>query len=210
MGRKAFTLVEIIIALVIASVIATYVMQQKNKNAFYDDINDFLNTIEGIINVGITDSVVGYPRGDGDSTNACGDSTDYTSITASRVVNCAGWTSKFDIEGTNTSFLELNGARNYIEGTNLFAQYTDDGAGCKIYIDEDGSDKTIFIIYIDCSNVNYGQQDRYKKLVEERIASFIQTKYSLKVDTMVRDATSLTSTVGGEEDDGKLRFSIKN
>ena len=197
-NKKAFTLIEIILALVISAFIGVYILNQKSYSNFKDSVEAFGKKLTKIISIGVLDNVVGYANGNG---APCGDNKNYfDNIKASKVVECVGWDDKYDT-------IDNGGSDNYMYGVRLLGAYTN-GIGCKIYIDTTGTNTTKFNLFVDCSGVDYKNDDRYLKYVENRL------EYILKLDTQVGDmiesiehnATGVFNTSGGDEKDGKILF----
>ena len=192
--KKAFTLIEIIIALIISAIIGVYIIKQQSYTNFKDSVEQFAQKVIKIVSVGVMNNSVGYAQGGGDP---CSDNKDYfDGITASKVLNCVGWTNKFDDEG------------DYFDHVTLLGPYTSDGHGCKFYFDSNGTTTTKFTMFIDCSNVNYNNEKRYKKYVEDRLEYILKLNSSVgdSIAEVKREATSLSDESGGSRDDGKIMF----
>ena len=192
--KNAFTLIEIIIALIISAMIGVYIIKQQSYSNFKDSVEKFGQNVIKIISVGVMNNSIGYAQGGGDP---CSDNKDYfDAISASKVIDCLGWQSKFTKEG------------DYFDGVALLGPYTSDGHGCKFYFDSNESTTTKFTMFIDCSNVNYKNEKRYKKYVEDRLEYILKSNSSVgdSIAEIKREATSLSNESGGTRDDGKIMF----
>ena len=199
--KKGFTLIEIIISIIIAAMIGAYVLTGKQKSDFTSAVSNFANNLVSMIESGVIDSTVGYANGSGGD---CSSSNDYTDISAGRVKDCVGW--KYSIGGTKNT----TGTDSYFEGANFLRAYTNNGEGCKVYFDEDGSDPQTFYMFVDCSNLDYdGGSPRYKKYVEDRVDFVLQSKLSTVYQNTKREATAIDNDSGGSADDGMLRIEFK-
>jgi prepilin-type N-terminal cleavage/methylation domain-containing protein len=197
--KKAFTLIEIIIALVISAMIGAYMLFEKQKGDFTSSVSKFANTLVSMISSGVIDSTVGYVS------SSCKGNGSYQDISASNINDCTGW-SAYDVGGTAGD----DGSKNWFYGINLLGAYTDDGQGCKVYFDEDSSTNDIFYIYVDCSSVDYdGGSSRYKKYVEDRVSFVLKSSLSTMVQDIKRDAVSIDGTTGGSDSDGKVWLELK-
>ena len=191
--KRAFTLIEIIIALIISAIIGVYIFKQRSYTNFKESVEEFGKQVVKIISVGVMNNTVGYANGSG---GPCSDNKDYfDDITASRVLECVGWTNKFDNH------------TDYFDGVKLLGAYSSDGKGCKLYFDSTGSNTTKFKLFVDCSNITFGNDKKYKKYVENRLEYIL--KSSNEVADSIADvnhtATSLSAD-GGSDDDGKVLF----
>ena len=191
--KRAFTLIEIIIALIISAIIGVYVFKQRSYTNFKESVEEFGKQVVKIISVGVMNNTVGYANGSGDP---CSDNKDYfDGISASKVLDCVGWDSKFENH------------TDYFDGVKLLGAYSSDGKGCKLYFDSTGSNTTKFKLFVDCSNITFGNDKKYKKYVENRLEYIL--KSSNEVADSIADvnhtATSLNAD-GGSDDDGKVLF----
>ncbi len=201
--KRAFTLIEIIISIILAALIGAYVLVGKQKSDFTSAVSDFANNLVSMIESGVIDSTVGYANGSGDP---CSNSHDYKDITSARIKGCVGW--NYEVNDDDTS--NTDGTYSYFKGLNFLGAYTDDGEGCKVYFDEDSSDSKIFYLFVDCSTLNYdGGNSRYKKYIEDRVDFVIKTKLSTIYQDTDRDATAINNDTGGSSDDGKIRIKLK-
>jgi len=198
-SKKAFTLIEIIIALVISAMIGAYMLAQKQKSNFTSDVDKFAQTLVSMIQNGVIDSTVGYVS------SSCNGNGDYHDISASNIKDCTGW-NNYTIGGTSGD----DGSQNWFEGQNLLRQYTSGGDGCKVYFDEDTGDTTIFYMFVDCSNLNYDNgADRYKKYVEDRVGYFLESSLPTVFQSKDENAIDITGTGGGDDKDGMVLLKFK-
>ena len=199
--KRAFTLIEIIISIIIAAMIGAYVLSGKQKSDFTSAVSDFSNNLVSMIQSGVIDSTVGYANGSGGD---CSSSNDYTDISAGRIKDCVGW-DNYVIGGTKNT----TGKDSYFMGINFLGAYTN-GKGCEIYFDEDSSDTQTFYIFVDCSALDYdGGSSRYKKYIEDRIDFVLKSKLSTIYQSTDRNSTAIDNNSGGTEDDGMLRIELK-
>ena len=199
-NKKAFTMIELIIALVISAMIGAYILVEKQKGDFTESVSKFANTLVSMITSGVIDSTVGYVS------SSCKGNGSYQDISAYNVNDCTGW-SAYNIGGTTPSD---TGSDNYFEGKNLLGAYTSGGSGCKVYFDEDTTDTTIFYIFVDCSSLNYdGGSSRYKKYVEDRVAFVLESSLSTIHQETKSDATDISGATGGSDSDGMVWLKFK-
>ena len=192
--KRAFTLIEIIIALIISAIIGVYIFKQRSYTNFKESVEEFGKQVVKIISVGVMNNTVGYANGSGDP---CSDNKDYfDDITASRVLECVGWTSKF------------NKHTDYFDGVKLLGAYSTDGKGCKLYFDSTGSNTTKFKLFVDCSNIDFGHNKRYKKYVENRLEYILKSNNEVadSIAEVKHNAKSLDDEDSGSNDDGKILF----
>ena len=192
--KRAFTLIEIIIALIISAIIGVYIFKEKTYSNFKESVEGFGKQVVKIISVGVMNNTVGYAQGGGDP---CSDNKDYfDGISASKVLDCVGWDSKFENH------------TDYFDGVKLLGVYTDSGSGCKLYFDSTGSNTTKFKLFVDCSNVNFNNEQRYKKYVENRLEYILKSSDEVadSIADVKHNAISLTDESSGSEDDGNVLF----
>jgi len=198
--KKSFTLFELVFVIFIISILGYYTLQMKQTNDFYESVNKFLNDVNNILNNAVMDTTTGYINGtDGNCSDSVGS---YADLTSARAIECAGWGKAYPYIGNiNTT----DATQSYIT---LLKEYTN-GQGCKIYLDDDSSDTTKFYIFIDCSNLNYANQDRYKAFIEEKLVHNFLENYSTIYQTIERESTAIDNSTGGSKTDGKLRILMK-
>jgi hypothetical protein len=197
--KKGFTLLEIIFAIIVSTGIMYLGMTEWKKNDWLDSVNNFNQDLYNIIDKGVMNNVTGYINSTGGD---CSTSTHYTDISAARVVDCNEWSSVYPYLGTKNT----NGKDSYI--SKLLKNYTSNGVGCRLYIDD--KDSISFYYYLDCSALNYDNgSTRYKKYIEEKILSYSKNKFSTLFQGADRLSTSIDNDTGGTDSDGKIRILIK-
>lgn len=185
--KYAFTLIEVILALIVASLASMYVINTLSNTKYNKAIKEMQFTIENVVNKGIINTS-GYASGAG---GFCSSDYDFTSLTTVRLTQCLDWNgTKFDIDTTNTS--------SPLEGLGFMRNY----GRCQFYSEVDSTNTRKFNLYIDCSTVQY--DDKTLERLEEAIQFVFEQRLSdIHVNTL-RDADDVSGTTTGEIDDGKI------
>lgn len=207
-SKKAFSLFEVILALIAISGIMYLFFNMKRKNDFYESINNFAQKIDLIIKEAVTNPVEGYINGKG---GYCSSDTSYAGLTAGRAIKCVGWnTNIFPISGASINASSASPSKEYIYG--LLKGETSKG-GCKVYLKPDNNDLTEFYLFIDCSNLNYSNDNRDKALFESKMIYNLKNAFPNMLQEIYPDAISI-DTIGsdnsGTKSDGKIGFKFKN
>ncbi|QDD68156.1 type II secretion system protein [Caminibacter pacificus] len=200
--RKAFSMIEIIIALIVASFVA-YIGLQKfldSQKEKYD--NEFLSKMNVFVSSALLDATTGYPNGTG---GYCSNDNSYTGLTAQRAVKCIGWEKAYSVGGTDP--------KSYIYKLDVLNSISADG--CYIYLREPLSTDTnnIFYMYVDCSNYKGNKQ-----MIEDLISTDIKRNFYQYLQNVDRKASSVDYSAdatnafvdSGTDSDGKVGFQFKN
>jgi len=163
--KKGFTILEVILALILASVAAFYVIQTMAKNNFYESITNLQKTIKIIIE----DGIIGE-NGYASATDVnCSPNYDFVDLNTSRLFYCNDWNTSnsfFLVNDRITSISDINGTRKTAGSQDLLVQY----GGCNLQVSVDllnvDSNTTLvdnprrFYVYVDCRNdQNYHTHD---------------------------------------------------
>ena len=199
--KKGFTLIEVVISLVIASVIMSLSYTYYTQHKWMNSVNRMCQNIFYVLDKGVMDTVKGYINGTGGD---CSDDHTYTDLSAARADDCAGFTSIYPYGGTKST----DGNESYM--TKFLRNYTPNGDGCKLYLDDNNNSSDEFYMFLDCSNINYeGGSDRAKKYIEQKINSYMQINFSTIYQSVDFNATAIDKPTGGNDHDGKLRILFK-
>lgn len=183
-SKKGFTLIEVILALIIAAMASVYVIQTIAQNNFNSAIEDTQETIKEVIKDGIADTTNGYANGSG---NNCSVNHDFTGLTTARLRDCLGWTTKFTLTGTKLS------------GETLMQNY----GNCTVETTVDPTTNQRFIIFVDCSTVDYN--NRATQRLEEAIKFVFERELNDIWISTDDNAINITTTTGGTNTDGQIR-----
>lgn len=197
--KKAFGLLEILVALMISAVIAYFTMSQIRQHLFEQRLNTFINNFNSIINYAITDPTTGYVNGTG---GYCSDDNTYKNLTSCRAIKCADLNKTFTLTEKNND-CDKTPDDSYIN--NLMLTDTN-GKGCYEYMKPDSSNDTVFYVYIDCSNLN---STRKKERIENLLTYDVNTKFNIMLQKIYPDTTSIDNFSGGNNEDGKIAFEFK-
>lgn len=183
-NKRAFTLIEVILALIIASMASAYVIKAISQNNFNSAVEETQETIQTIIRDGIANTSNGYASASG---NNCSSNHDFTNLTTARLYSCVDWTTRFTLTG------------NTLTGNGLMEDY----GSCSFETQADPSDAQKFVVYIDCDTVKYN--DRSKQRLEEAIKFIFERELSDIWISTDDNAIDITTPTGGTTDDGKIR-----
>lgn len=189
-NKKAFTLIEVILALIIASLASVYAIQTISKNRFNESLVDFQDTISSIVKDGIA-SNIGYASGTGGN---CSANLDFTGLTSQRLVNCLNW-NRFNIQADGSMM-----------GWDLMQNY----GGCRVDVNVDPANTTRFFVFVDCSTIDYDNPIRSMERLEQAIEFvFTQKLGSLLIGTN-RNASVPVINNAGTNNDPALDVGINN
>ena len=197
--KKAFTLLELIFAIVLAAIISYFGLMQYLQHLKNQRIEAFLNNVNSVINIAIIDPIQGYVNGTG---GYCSDDNTYRNITACRAIKCAKLDNIFSLYEKSGN-CDTNYNDSYIQ--KLFLTDTN-GKGCNIYIKPDSSDSTIFYLYIDCSNIT---NSRERAEMEDFLKYDMRENFNLILQDIYPNATGINNINGGNSSDGKIMFKFK-
>jgi hypothetical protein len=158
--------------------------------------------VTDILNNAVMDPIEGYVNGSG---GYCSINNTYKDLTAVRAIKCRGWDNYFLLDG-DTSANNKDGSNNYIKG--LLKEYTVNGEGCYLYLDDDPNDSTYYYVFLDCSNLTPGYK-HYKGYIERKINAYLKNKFSALIQDTYFNAKAVNILLGGNDKDGKIAFLIK-
>ena len=213
MNKKAFTLIEVILALLIASFASIYIIKQMGQSSFNKDVRLLQKTIKMIINDGII-SKNGYASRLGTqaaagvddlvSTGSCSPDFDFNSLTTKRLATCMDWVEiaypSPGVYATSSKRFKLSStASGVLYGSGLMENY----GNCYFETKVVTGNTRQFDVFLDCSDVEYS--DRSKEYLEDAIKFVFEKELSnIYIDTD-ENATSLTGTFLGDDEDGQIR-----
>jgi len=206
--KKGFTLFEILLTLIALSGIFYLYFNEKQKTDFYNSMNNFIDKVNLIVKKAVIDPINGYINEKG---GYCSENTSYYGLTAGRAIKCIGWNTKiFPVSEASVDATISSPSNEYIYG--LFRNNTKND-GCKIYLKPDGTDLTIFYLFIDCSNLNYSKDNRGKKLLESKLIYSIKNNFPNTLQEIYPkaiDIDTVETVNSGKDNDGKIGFKFKN
>lgn len=182
-SKKSFTLIEIILALIISSIIGFYIFNQMKHSDFLKSIVTLQDTVKYIINKGLVSST-GYASASGEP---CSDNYDFKGLTSKRFLDCNDLNFKFQLDDDETKYFKGEGLMEY------------DGY-CLVKLDEIFSNRRKFKITIDCSNID---SKKSKALIEDSLNFTFEKDYSELNPKIERLATPINYT-DAKEDDGVI------
>jgi prepilin-type N-terminal cleavage/methylation domain-containing protein len=197
--NKGFTLIEVILALMIASLASIYVIKSISKNDFNKELLVFQDNLQSLIEDGLI-SPTGYMIGDEDSSSTapCADGNDFLGLDSKKLVDCLKI-------GDNWNDITAfgSGISSYIISNNFMRNY----GGCKVSTAIDPLDTTnrSFFVYVDCSSVDYDDNVRTLAKIESAIDFLFVRKLEYMFDSVQRDSNAIDSSSGGDANDGKIR-----
>jgi UDP-galactopyranose mutase len=196
--KKGFTLLDIVMSIIVASLITAFMMKDYSHNQWLTSVNKMNDEIINIVDNGVMNSQSGYINQSGGD---CSSDLTYTNISAGRVVECNSWSGAYPYLGTKNTL----GTDSYIT---LMKEYTANAVGCRLYIDDASTES--FYLYLDCSAVNYQYGDApIKAYVEQKFLSNVKNKFSTIYQSVDLNATSVNLNSGGTIYDGKIRVLLK-
>ena len=201
MKYKSFSLIEVILALLISTAIASYAIKQKSLSDYFSQISIAQDTITDIINNGII-SPIGYASNRGGD---CSSSFDFENMTTTRLAQCNEWNDN-DPLTTNDRFNIVSNAlvaNENISSKELMAFY----GGCSIEVAVVPSNTRQYDIFVNCSNVKYN--DRTLALIEESLSFTFQKTLSSVFISITQKAVNINGSVLSGDPlgvlDGKFR-----
>lgn len=223
-NKKAITIFEILLALVLISLIGAYALKQIQHTQYIQAVSETQNQIREIIRDGII-SPKGYPSGTGkrntpintdcydantfaSTDNGCSPNLDFTCITTFRLAQCKEWDHsttdpRFTLIGSNPT---VGATTTYPKWGRLVPQ-TDElmrsYGSCTIEV-RPGSSRTSFEIFVDCSSVDFSE--RSPEFLEEAMKFVFQEDYADISVTIHDGAESMEDTsYAGDKEDGKIK-----
>lgn len=189
--KKAFSLVELVIVLLITSAIAVIALKAK----FYTDerlaFNVTMEDIVGVLDYGVFSPQTGYMSGMGGD---CSTGINVNNISVTRVVKCADLNSSFNITSSGD---ELDGENSYFT---FMEKFSDSGKGCQFSFDEMSANE--FYIFMDCDI-------KKNERVENYFATSIKKAFPESFMGVDFESISLSTNTGGTKEDGMVRVLIK-
>jgi prepilin-type N-terminal cleavage/methylation domain-containing protein len=213
--KKAFTLFEVLVAMLIIVIISTYAYKEKVKIDFHTDVTEFISYMDVLIKTGVNSNVTGFPRGDGDVTLPCSNDNSFTGITAARVFGCNGMKGGGNyvqlIATISTGPDDTLGQNHYAHDYLFLGNQVE--TGCHIQFNS-GSTPSEYLLFVDCSNLLYaGGNPRYLQYIEDRLEKLFDDM--IGVNTVVyRNELTMQSFIppavgAGSNDDGMIGFVIQ-
>lgn len=197
--KKAFTLFEIIVTILIITVIASLSYSYIKQNKWQSDVNIIDKNIFFLLDKGVMNTTTGYINGTGGD---CSNNNDYTDLSAARMVDCADYNRTYPYLGTKST----DGTESYL--TNFLKNYTSNADGCKLYLNDKSTNE--FYMFLDCSNINYENgSSRIKKYLEQKVDSYMKINFSTIYQSSDTQSTAIDNDSGGTNDDGKIRILFK-
>ena len=197
--KKAFTLFELIITILIASIITSLSYTYYAQNRWLSDVNKMNKNIFYLLDNGVMNTVTGYINGTGGD---CSNNNDYTDLSAARMIDCVGYNGTYPYSGTKST----DGTQSYL--TNFLKNHTKNANGCKLYLDDKSSNE--FYMFLDCSNINYDNgSNRAKKYIEQKVNAYMKINFSTIYQSADTKSTAINNNSGGTDDDGKIRILFK-
>jgi prepilin-type N-terminal cleavage/methylation domain-containing protein len=207
-NKKAFTLIEIILALIIASIASAYVIKTLLAQDFKEDLVSFQDNLQYIIEEGIA-SPMGYASSGG---TPCSNNYNYAALDTENLFNCLQRGESWQ----DLTYLDDNGIDYITNTTNGFLNYyggNDDGnvsdMGCGIRTAVSGTSDNQFLILVDCSriapkNINDRDEKDNRRLayVEEAVEFLFARKLEYMFVRTDREVTRLNGTGTGTTNDG--------
>lgn len=223
-NKKAFTLIEILLALVLLSMIAAYIFKQIQHTKYLQSVSETQNQIREIIRDGII-SPIGYASATGkrnvpissdcygastfsSTDNGCSPNPDFTCLNTFRLVQCKEYNysssnPRFSLVGSN---LAVGSNVTYPKWGRLVPQ-TDElmrNYGTCTFEVRQGSTRIEFEIFIDCSTVDF--DERAPEFLEDAIKFVFQEDYADISVTIHDGAESMEDTsYTGDKEDGKIK-----
>jgi prepilin-type N-terminal cleavage/methylation domain-containing protein len=207
-NKKAFTMIEIILALVIASMASVYVIQTMMKQDFQEELIKFQDNLQYVIEEGIA-SPTGYASGAG---SPCSPTLNYANLSTTNLFNCLrvgnSWSdlvltspTAFITNGTTSGFMNTYGGHDTATGLQ--------NMGCGIQTIVDPSDNNKFNILVDCSRIapllvsNQDEDDKRRLAqVEDAIEFVMVRKLAYMYLSRDKELTRVDGTGSGNEQDG--------
>lgn len=217
MNKKAFTLIEIILSLVIISMLAVYVISQLEKSRYNYAVTDTQNTLRELIINGII-SAQGYASATGKRTsvanptdptecsnfhtddNGCSPNYDFTCLDTNRLVQCKSWDQRFVVTGSVTPVVSPTwGSLSPLEDE-LMRQY----GSCSVEVRVVSTNRNSFDIFVDCSLVDFNA--RSTEHLEDAVKFVFQENFADISVTIEDNAESMIdTTLLGDSEDGMIR-----
>lgn len=195
--RNGFSMYEIIIAIIVSSALSIAGLKEWNKYKYEENFNSFLEATVNILKNGVMNHSTGYTSGTG---SPCSETTNYTGLTADRLISCVGW-NNIQVGGV--------GVNSYIYDLMKGYNSNIDNRVCKLSFKE-GISSNQYYFFIDCSELYYDNALRNRELAEELIENKIKTIFPTKYKTIYRNASSIDVDGGGSSDDGYILVLMEN
>lgn len=205
MNKKGFTLIEIVLALIVASIASVYVIQSLMKQDFKEELVNLQDNVQYLIENGIV-SPMGYASGGG---GECSTSLDYNGLTTTRLFNCLqigdGWRDLNLTSNLSPFIVDRNYMQSY-GGFDTTTGLTTMGCGIRVSV---GANNNDFFVLVDCSRVAplaLSEQDdtdrRRLKQIEEAVEFVFSRKLEHLFVSSRREVTLVTGLGDGNDEDG--------
>lgn len=197
--RKAYTLLELIIVVVIMAISTAATMSKYEDWKFNESFDDYiLSHYKKIITVGVLDPYLGYVSSRNEYCSPIGY---YEDITAFRVKNCSSLGSIEMVYTGSSDADEKDPAKSYFKG---LSTWSDNGEGCKSYLKLGDNNSTEFKVLVNCDDII----SHHKEGLEGRIIGITKNSYTSTLKSYDLNATSF-SAGGGDDDDGIMLFTFE-
>lgn len=198
--HKGFTLLEMLLVLLIATIAIGWQMSQFKFNNFLKHSDTMMSDIATIVSSGILDPYVGYISS---RNQYCSSSNYYEDISAYRVSQCA------PLNSLNVVFDGSVGDENDEKDPTLsyfqwLSTWGDTGDGCKGIVATGDDNATEFNFLLDCSDLPAS----YIEGLESRAITYQQSTFPSIFYGYDINATDL-NTSGGDEEDGIVLLKFK-
>jgi len=189
MTKKAFTLIELLLVLVIISMLSMYAYKQIQYNHFLSSVVKLQKTVKFIINEGI---IKGYANAQGGD---CSSNYDFKDLTTSRFISCNDF-KQFTLDNTDI---------NFFTGVGLMENY----GSCRINVNDYNSTRRSFYIYVDCSKINELYGERYSANVEDSLKFTFENELKSINTSTTPFVNYLNPTITPSTKDGIIRADFK-
>jgi len=215
--KKAFTLIELMVTVVIMAILTTLSIKAFISNKKSEEINSIIHQIVQMTQTYVLDTQIGYLNGNG---GYCSDDSTFNKVDAYRAIMCAGFKDKpYYVKNYNSDDEEKNGTSNkcdyiIIPSKVLNITKTDDNnmTACRIHYDFNESN-TLYV-GINCS---YIKNERKRQLLENLLVNafkrnfptiYEDSNHDWKVSSYTSSGCSESNT-SGNKTDGEIQFTLK-
>lgn len=217
MSKKGFTLIEIILALIIASIASAYVIKTIVAQDFQEELVNFQDNLKVIIEEGIA-SPNGYVSGGG---TPCSPNSvyDYTNLTTTNLHTCLNQGESWGglLLTTTTPAYLTSSTSGFMNGYGGFGSGALANMACGIETVQNPFDARGFYVLVDCSRIAPLALSERTEADKRRLAQIeeaIEFLFVRRLDYMFvsssRTAVLLSGTGSGTNDDGIVWGSFKH
>lgn len=190
--RRGFTMIELLFVLITLGVLSIWGVKGLRYANQFSDMDNYAEELAGVLQYGVFDVYKGYVNGSGGD---CSSGVNYLDISAIRVAKCSDINNTMEVVSTGD---ETDGTLSYFHGLQM---YSDDGAGCKTYFDDDTA--TSFYMFIDCD------LDEKNEAMEGIVVSAVRNRFPTAFVGFDEESTALDNDTGGTAFDGKVRILLE-